>query len=441
LAAAWNCLKVPDITGKLVLTLFAVAAFRILAQIPLPGLESAALASRFKSLSEEAFRGTGEWNFLTFIDLVTGGALGNGAIGALGILPANLMALVAFQTKKAEARGNLKARGREPYWAVALCLTLGCLLSLGFEHASWLCPGFEGRLVRYESIWRFRIETTLILACSGWLLIWMVQCASRRGLTDGYSLFITVALLGHFPQAGRQLLALFTMPGRPNGINPRLEGMILLLMAIAILVSLYTLLSVERKVPVQYAQQAMGGKKFRGGGTSFMPLRLAYFGTIPILNTLVLLVFCRGLLVFFGKALNVGVLIKVAAFMRQDSLFFLAIWAGMIFATSWVWVFSQFNAAQIAEDLEKHGGYVPGVRPGQATANYLDSTVMRLALAGIVFTEAIALIPMAVCQTLSVPFEAALFFDGVGLVLLITPALVTLRQVKWALLVHHNRQL
>ncbi len=199
-------------------------------------------------------------------------------------------------------------------------------------------------------------------------------------------------------------------------------------------------------MPVQYAQR-MVGRKMYGGQTSFMPLRVNYSGVMPIIFAQAILMFPQKIFLFLGQTLSGShgpgakflsdLAVKMARLLAERSIFYLALYALMILFFSYFWVATQFNELQIADDLKKNGGYIPGVRPGQATSDYLHNAMSRITLAGAVFLTIIAVIPLLLYNEMKIPYPVAQFFGGTSMLILVGVMLDTMRQMETHLLMRH----
>lgn len=192
----------------------------------------------------------------------------------------------------------------------------------------------------------------------------------------------------------------------------------------------------QRKVPVQYAQRAVG-RKLYSGGTSFMPLRVNYSGVMPVIFAQAILMFPQQIFVRLGSLTGLKFFGDIARALAYGSLLHLTLYGLMILFFSYFWVATQFNELQIADDLKKNGGYIPGVRPGQATSEYLHNAMSRITLAGAIFLTVIAVIPVILASQMGIPGYAAAFFGGTSLLIIVGVLLDTMRQVESHLLMRH----
>ena len=192
----------------------------------------------------------------------------------------------------------------------------------------------------------------------------------------------------------------------------------------------------QRKIPVQYAQRAVGRKVY-SGGSSFLPLRVNYAGVMPVIFAQAILMFPQLLFTNLGKIFNVKFFNQIAASLAYGSFWYVVLYGLMILFFSYFWVATQFNELQIADDLKKNGGYIPGVRPGQATSNFLHNSMHRITLAGAIFLTVIAVIPILLYVWLAVPQAVGTFFGGTSMLIMVGVLLDTMRQMESHLLMRH----
>jgi len=192
----------------------------------------------------------------------------------------------------------------------------------------------------------------------------------------------------------------------------------------------------ERKIPVQYAQRVVGRKMY-SGGSSFMPLRVNYAGVMPVIFAAAILMFPHMILNYLGKTFQIPFFNEVADSLQRGSVLYLFIYGLLILFFSYFWVSTQFNELQIADDMKKSGGYIPGVRPGQATSEFLHRTMSRITLAGALFLTGIAVIPIVLSNTMQIPQNVAQFFGGTSLLIMVGVMLDTIRQMESHLLMRH----
>jgi preprotein translocase subunit SecY len=446
-----NCFKIPELKSRIICTLVVLAICRLEAVVRIPGLNGQALTDFFNSKA-----GAGN-SMLGMYSLFTGGALEHCAVGALGIMPyisatiiIQLMtAVVPTLSKLArEEGGRTKLIQYGRYLTVLLCVGQGLFMAFQWEHPEGIFQGFQGQLVMFSSswIWWYRIQTTLFLTTGTMLLMWFGEQITDRGIGNGVSLVITIGILARLPQA---MVALRDMFFPPRGVISQFNfGHAILLVALlaGVIGTVIAITQATRKIPVQYAQRAVGRKVY-SGGTNFLPLRVNYAGVMPVIFAQAILMFPQKLFLnagnFFGRSAGQGLklfghgLVRIAAALDYGQFWYLALYGLMILFFSYFWVATQFNELQMADDLKKGGGYIPGVRPGPQTAEYLHNAMSRITLAGAIFLTIIAVIPILLYKSLGIPQAVAQFFGGTSMLILVGVLLDTMRQMETHLLMRH----
>jgi preprotein translocase subunit SecY len=337
-----------------------------------------------------------------------------------------------------EEGGRTKLIQYGRYLTVALCLGQGFVMALGWESPQKIFGNEIGRLVLYSDahLWFYRFQTMMILTTGTMLLMWLGEQITDRGIGNGVSLVITIGILARLPQAAVNLKDMF-LPGKGAEAQFNLgHAAALLLLLTGVIAGVIAITQAQRKVPVQYAQRAVGRKIYQGA-TSFMPLRVNYAGVMPIIFAQAILMFPQQAFLFLGKRLNVSFFGEIARALGEGALLYLTLYSLMILFFSYFWVATQFNELQIADDLKKNGGYIPGVRPGQATSDYLHNAMSRITLAGAIFLTVIAVIPIMLSRWLKIPYQVATFFGGTSMLILVGVLLDTMRQMETHLLMRH----
>jgi preprotein translocase subunit SecY len=327
--------------------------------------------------------------------------------------------------------GRAKIIQYSRYMTLVLCLFQGWLLAKSFEKPEVLFPGFNGVLVASPGF-GFQFLTVVTITSGTALLMWIGEQISERGIGNGMSLIITVGIVERLPQAIMQAWRLFFPVGGGESTFNLLHAILLLVMAIAVIAGVIAITQAQRKIPVQYAQR-MVGRKMMGGGQTYMPLRINYSGVMPI-------IFAQAILLFPAKLfqmVNIPIFQKMARALGEGEFLYLTLFGLMILFFSYFWVATQFNPLQIADDLKRNGGYVPGIRPGRPTADYLDHVMTRITLAGAVTLTVIAVIPYILTHNFKVPYLTASFFGGTSLLITVGVMLDTMRQVESHLIMRH----
>jgi preprotein translocase subunit SecY len=440
-----NCFKIPELKSRILFTMAVLGICRLTSLVPVPGLD-------FKALSDFFENGPGKnagGGLLGMYSMFTGGGFEHCAIGSLGIMPyisstiilQLLQAVIPFLSKLAREEGGrtkLVQYGR--VLTLFICLGQGMVMAIGWEHANGaggLFPGLEHNLVLISPLWWYRIQTTVILTTGTIMLMWLGEQITDRGIGNGISLIITVGILARLPQAGEGLWDMFLRTDSKGDHQFNLFYLVaLVLLLCAVVAGVVAVTQAERKIPVQYAQQ-MRGRKMYSGGTSFIPLRVNYSGVMPVIFASAILMVPTMILSFLGRTYHWKLFDDLTSALQPGKFFYLFLYGLMILFFSYFWVATQFNELQTADELKKHNGYIPGVRPGQATSNYLHRTMSRITLAGALFLTVIAIIPIVLARQLNIPQPVAQFFGGTSMLIIVGVMLDTMRQMESHLLMRH----
>jgi len=437
-----NCFKIPELKSRILFTLGLLAICRLMAYIPIPTLDGSALA-QFLRENAHGFGG-----LLGLQNMFSGGAYENCALGALGIMPyisatiiLQLMTAVIPRLSKLarEEGGRAKIIQYGRYLTILICVVYGTYFALGWENPQKSLGGnFQGQLVLVQNQTWYLIETVLILTTGTMLLVWLGEQITERGIGNGVSLVITIGIVARLPLAVRGIRDMFFGPQAAH--NWLGDGILLAVLSIVVVGGVIAVTQAQRKIPVQYASRMVGQKMYQGG-TNYMPLKVNYSGVMPI-------IFAQSILMFPGQicayvALHATTPIirdtfqSLATQLAYGSPLYLTIYALMILFFSYFWVATQFNEIQIADDLKKNGGYIPGVRPGQGTSDYLHKAMSRITLAGALFLTVIATLPIILYNKLGVDQNVAQFFGGTSILITVGVLLDTMRQVESHLMMRH----
>lgn len=435
-----NCFKIPELKSRIFFTVLLLAIARLIAFVHVPGLNTEALNKFF-----DAHSGAG--GMLGMYNLFTGDAMSHGAVGALGIMPyisatiiiQLLTAVIPTLSKAArEEGGRAKIIQYGRYLTVILCLIQGGFMALSWENPASIFQGWNyGDLVLYKNhIWWYRIETLILLTTGTMMLMWLGEQITERGIGNGVSLIITIGIVASMPGAVGQVKEMF-WPGegveRTHGL---VEAVVMILMIVMVIAVVIAVTQAQRKIPVQYAQRAVG-RKIYAGQSSFMPLRVNYAGVMPVIFASAILMFPQKLFSMIGARFGIKFFNDLAYYLNYGSPFYLILFGLMILFFSYFWVATQFNEIQIADDLKKNGGYIPGVRPGQPTSDYLHNTMSRITLAGALFLTGIAILPIILQDKMKIPHAVAAFFGGTSMLITVGVMLDTMRQIESHLLMRH----
>src|SRR5213082_1025583 len=446
-SAFLNTVKIPELRRRILFTLAVIVLVRLGAAITTPGVNQGVLQEWFRtSLSQRTGGG-----LAALFNLFSGGALENCAVFSLGIMP-YISASIMMQLLTAviprlgrlarEDGGRQKIMQLTRYTTLVLCIFQGYLLALSFQHPEsyhTMLPGITDTIRQLgvplvdDLGWKFRIITVISLTTGTLLLMWLGDQITERGIGNGISLIITIGIVARLPAALVQAWKTFVPSGgQATQVNPMVL-VLLVLVLVFVIAAVITITQGVRKITVQYAKRVVGRKMY-GGQTQYMPLKVNYAGVMPIIFAWALLLFPTTIVGFAFK--NSPTAAKIATALSNGWPHYVVL-AGMIFFFSYFWVATQFQPSQIADDLKKYGGYIPGVRPGKPTSDFLDFTMTRLTFAGAVFLTLIAVLPSLMSQGLNVPTITAQFFGGTSLLIIVGVMLDTMRQVETHLIQRH----
>jgi len=436
-----NCFKIPELKSRIIYTLIVLGVCRVIAMIPIPGINGGLLQDHFDKLARNNSGG----GLVGMYSMFTGGAMEKCAIGALSIMPyisatiiIQLLGAVVPRLSKLmrEEGGRAKIVQYGRYLTVLLCLGQGLFMAISWASPQGIFDDLGGDLLMphmREHLWFYYAQTVIILSTGTMLMMWLGEQITERGIGNGVSLVITIGILSRLPAAGQGLADMF---GKSANQFSLFHGISLVLLLLGVIAGVIAVTQAQRKVPVQYAQRAVGRKVYQGG-TSFMPLRVNYAGVMPVIFAQAILMFPQQILSRAGAYLKVSWMTSLGAMLGERHFLYLVLYGLMILFFSYFWVATQFNELQIADDLKKHGGYIPGVRPGQATSTYLHNAMSRITLAGAIFLTVIAVIPIVLSYQMNVPFNVATFFGGTSLLIMVGVMLDTMRQMESHLLMRH----
>jgi preprotein translocase subunit SecY len=440
-----NCFKIPELKSRIWFTLGILAVCRLLAVIRIPGLDGTALSEYFS-------RQQGMGGLLGMYNTFAGGAFEHCAIGSLGIMPyisatiiIQLLTAVVPRLSKMvrEEGGRTKIVQYGRYLTVLLCIGQGAYFANSWLNPNTVFQGFGDKpLVLISNHFWYFTQTVLVMTAGTMLLMWLGEQITDRGIGNGVSLVITIGILARLPNAGQGVLDMFSTHGGTVEAPHQFWTTAPVLVALLVLVigGVIAITQAQRKIPVQYAQRAVGRKMY-AGGTSFMPLRVNYSGVMPIIFAQSILMFPQPVCSWLANAIHVPAIQDffrgLAQSLNYGSWLYMTIYSAMILFFSYFWVATQFNEIQIADDLKKNGGYIPGVRPGQGTADYLHNAMSRITLAGAVFLTIIATIPIILSRKMSIDQNVAQFFGGTSILIAVGVLLDTMRQVESHLMMRH----
>jgi preprotein translocase subunit SecY len=443
ISAFRNCLNIPDVRSRILFTLAMIVIVRMGTAITLPGIDPTVLTSWLNSRQQET--GTVA-QVAALLNVFSGGGLDNLAIFALGIMPyisASIMlqlltAVVPSLSKMArEEGGRQKINQYTRIATLVLCVVQGFLLvrTLPNPGDNFMLTGLQetidkiGPLVPNPGLFSFILPAVITITAGTMLMMWLGEMITERGIGNGVSILISVNIISALPGA---LLQVWQTYVGGAAADPTKAFMLVLLLAllIAVIAGVIALTQAQRRIVIQYAKRVVGRKVY-GGQTQYLPLKVNYSGVMPI-------IFAQAILLFPSQILggiwpNVEWIQTIARNMTSGSIYYIAS-ALLIFFFSYFWVATMFQPTQIAEELKKNGGYLPGIRPGKPTADFLDFTMSRLTFAGAIFLTLIYILPGIVAQFVGISPTAAQFFGGTSLLILVGVVLDVMKQIETHLL-------
>ena len=411
--------KADELKKRLLFTLGALIIYRLGTYVPLPGINPGALSDVFSQQSS---------GILGMFDMFSGGALGRMTIFALNIMPyitaSIIMQLMTAIVPTLEALKKDGESGRKQinqytrYLTVLLATVQGYGIAVGLESASGVVsdPGMF-----------FRVTTVVTLVGGTLFLMWLGEQITSRGVGNGSSLIIFSGIVAELPTALAGTLEL----GRTGALSVVLI-LALFVMAAAVIAFIVFIERSVRKIVVQYPKRQHGNKVF-GGDQSFLPLKINVPGVIPpIFASSLLLMPVSIINLSGGQDGGAEWLVTLNALLGRGQPLYLAIYIGLIVFFAFFYTAIVFNPEDTAENLRKYGGYIPGIRPGKTTADYLDSILTRLTVLGAAYLAAVCILPEILISQYAVPF----YFGGTSLLIVVTVTLDTVGQVQSHLLAH-----
>lgn len=415
-----NIAKIPELKQRIIFTLLMLAVYRIGVFIPTPGINAEALGA--------FFAGKGGTIFGLF-NLFTGGALENFSIFALGIMP-YISASIILQlltvviphlerlSKEGEA-GRKKITQYTRYGTIILSIIQGLGISVGLERMT----GPTGEMVVLNPGWGFRLMTVITLTAGTAFIMWLGEQITERGIGNGISLIIFAGIVAGMPSAGINTLRLLKTGEMSFPIMLML--MFLMVMVVGIIIFMER---GQRRIPVQYAKRVVG-RRIYGGQSTHLPLKINTSGVIPP-------IFASSIIMFpatIASFLNIPWLKGIASALTPGNLIYTLLYVGFIIFFCYFYTAVIFNPVDVAENMRKYGGFIPGVRPGKNTAEFIDRVLSRITLGGALYVSAVCVLPTFLIAKFHVPF----YFGGTALLIVVGVGMDTLAQIESHMLTRH----
>jgi preprotein translocase subunit SecY len=426
-----NIFSIPELTKKLAFTVGLLCIYRIGFHVPLPGLDQVAMKQAMERLGEGAF---GE--ALAYISMLSGGSLQRSTLFGLGIMP-YITASIIFQllttvvpsleklAKEGQA-GQKKIQEYTRYLTVLLCIIQGSVWMRYMFSADLLYPEVEvGSPILIFFVGVLGMTTGTVF------LMWLGEQIDEYGIGNGISLLIMAGIVSRLPGAVLELstMADFSLTGGASGsIGPLsivfLIGAFVFVVAGAILIT-----QGQRRIPIQQAKHTRGRRVY-GGQRHYMPLRVNHGGVMPIIFASSLMIFPNALLSWLSQMTGSSTLGQVAAAFQNGSYLWSVCYIAMIFFFAYFWTTVQFRPKEMADQLRDYGHFIPGLRPGRRTAEYLERVMERITYCGAAFLATIAVLPTAINAALEIPFSVSAFLGGTGLLITVSVTLDLVQRIE-----------
>ncbi|MBW2147440.1 MAG: preprotein translocase subunit SecY [Deltaproteobacteria bacterium] len=415
-----NITRIPELKRRILISLLLLAVYRVGVFVPTPGIDAQALAAWFAQA-----KGT----LLGLFDMFAGGALQRLSVFALGIMP-YISASIILQlltvvipyleklSKEGEA-GRKKITQYTRYGTVLLSIIQGFGISIGIERMT----GPAGELVVANPGWGFRLMTVLTLTAGTAFIMWLGEQITERGIGNGISLIIFAGIVARLPSASANTFRM--MRTGEMGIL-----FVLVLIAFMMLVVGFIVFMErgQRRVPVQYAKRIVGRRMY-GGQSTHLPLRVNTSGVIPPIFASSIIMFPATIAQFVG----VPWMKTLVNYLMPGQLLYTVLYVGFIFFFCYFYTAVTFNPVDVADNMKKYGGYIPGIRPGKRTAEFIDRVLTRITFGGAMYISAVCVMPTFMIREFNVPF----FFGGTALLIVVGVALDTMSQIESHMLTRH----
>lgn len=431
--------SLPELRAKILFTLLMICVVRVGVFVPVPGIDGELALSYFRQATG------GSQNLFQLVDNFTGGAFAQMSVCALGVMPyissSIIMQMLAalWPSLQREMRENPEAGKRKMskytrLMTVALAFAQSGFFAKYAIQINYSIPGvIAGELLQatiFGTPWLFYLIFMITMTTGTCFLMWLGEQITERGIGNGMSLVIAVGILSQLPSAMGGILSQLNLDSPEPG--QMTFATVALLIGLFVVINVGTILIIQghRRIPLQHARRVVGNKETQGGN-SYIPLKVNYAGVIPVIFASSLLMFPATIASFVD---NGGWLGSVASSLQPDSNVYLFIFVLLIIFLTYFWTAMQFRPDQIASDMKKNGAFIPGIRQGKPTQEYLESTMNRITLIGALSLAFIAILPNILGKLIGVPRSIIYFFGGTTLLILVGVVLDTMKQIESHLL-------
>ena len=415
-----NIFKIPELKKRILFTLGLLIVYRVGVHVPTPGIDGTALASFFAGK---------EGTLLGLFDMFSGGALERLSVFALGIMPyisaSIILQLLTVTIPHLERLSKEGEQGRKKitqytrYGTILLSIIQGFGISIGLESMS--SPG--GAPVVIHPGWEFRIMTVMTLTAGTAFIMWLGEQITERGIGNGISLIIFAGIIVRMPNAIGNTFRLLSTG--EMGIFPVIILLVLMILVVGFIIYME---QGQRRIPVQYAKRVVGRKMY-GGQSTHLPLKVNTSGVIPP-------IFASSIIMFpatIASFITIPWMQSLASAVRPGNIVYESLYVGFIFFFCYFYTAVTFNPADVADNMKKQGGYIPGIRPGKRTADHIDRVLTRITLGGAIYVSAVCVLPSVLITKFNVPF----YFGGTALLIVVGVAIDTIQQIESHMLTRH----
>jgi preprotein translocase subunit SecY len=419
--------RIPELKKKILFTLGLIAVFRVGVYVPIPGINARALAQFFQDQAGTLF---------SLMNMFSGGAMERATVFALGIMPyisasiiiQLLTAVVPYFEKLAkEPDGRKIITQYTRYGTVLLCIIQSLFIAAWLENPA----NFGGLQITHYTGWPLRLLIMITLTTGTTFLMWLGEQITAGGIGNGISLIIAAGIISRIPPALNLFVDYITPFGHGAQITPP-TIVLMVAMLLGVVVSVILITQGQRRIPVQYAKRIVG-RKIYGGHSTYIPLRVNQAGVIPIIFAQSVLLFPQTIAGFTQSEF----LQTLARWLTGGHLVYTIVYSLLIIFFTYFYTAVVFRPHDVAQNLKRVGGFIPGIRPGRPTENYFDYILGRITLPGAIFLAIIAVLPSLVSAWLKIPYLISSLFGGTGILIIVGVMLDTMHQIESHLVMRH----
>jgi preprotein translocase subunit SecY len=421
-----NISKIPELRNRMLITLLLLAVYRVGVNVPTPGIDGSALTAFFERHNQ---------GMLGMMDMFSGGALGNMSVFALGIMP-YISASIILQLltvvipyleklKKEGEAGRKKITQYTRYGTVLLSVVQGFGIAVGLEKMT----GPAGGQIVMQPGWGFRLMTVITLTAGTAFLMWLGEQITERGIGNGISLIIFAGIVASMPSATFNTLRLMQ-----TGEMAPITILFILALMVAVVGGIIFMERSQRRIPVQYPKRVVGRKMY-GGQSTHLPLKVNTAGVIPAIFASSILMFPLTIVQFMPQEMkdSYPIIDTLLNALGPGHYLYNIVYVALIIFFCFFYTAVTFNPIDVADNMKKQGGYIPGIRPGKKTAEYIDWVLTRITLIGALYISAVCVLPTILIYQFNIQF----YFGGTALLIVVGVALDLVGQIESHLLARH----